>query len=370
MKINAFPTNVDFALTGRCNLRCKHCNTSDTWAIENELSFDEIISVFDRLKDERIFSLTIFGGEPFCHPRIFDIFDRLNKYPFRFSILTNGTLIDKDAVKRLKCLRFFAGIQVSIDGSSAEVHDWQRGPGSFSSAMRGVELLHKSGLDVTIKAIINTVNYKDIENMVKLAIGLGLDGMDFGDAVECGRAAVFADKMRFAGDMHKEIMTTMFELAKKYPDFSFGGTLSQKMQMLEDFYEKGPGGGDRGNFSTCPAGQNMLSIRSDGKVVPCSAFWTLVCGDMRKESLKDIWEGSKVLNAIRALAEEPLDKHHSACGTCDYLSFCNGGCRAAAYYANDHDLKGIEESTCLVFSGNYPYRVSRETVPLSLKRAK
>ena len=357
-----FPTTVDIALTGRCNLRCKHCNTSDTWRVEDELSFEEIIKVFDELKKNKIFHLNLFGGEPFYYPRIYELLEILNSYPFRVTILTNGTLIDEVAIKYLKGMRFLETVQVSIDGSTSEIHDWQRGEGSFSESIESVKQLISSGVSTNIKAVINTHNYKDIEGMVKMALELGLSSMDFSDAIECGRAAVYASDMQFEGEVHSFIMKEMFRMKKKYPGFYIGGTLGQKIGMLEDFYKKGPGGGKRGTFSTCPAGQNMLSIRSDGKVVPCSAFWTLICGDIRKETLTSIWTGSKVLKEIRALAEEPLTGTCKECKECDYLSYCNGGCRAAAYYVSGNNLKGIDPSNCLVFGDKYGYRIGKEIV--------
>ncbi len=369
MKNISFPTTVDLALTGKCNLRCKHCNTSSTWNLEEELSFDEIKRVLDQLKEEKIFNLNLFGGEPFYYPRIYEFLELLDDYPMRVTILTNGTLIDEKVVRHLKKMKFLDIIQISIDGSSAEVHDWQRGEGSFSKAIQAAKLLLKDEFSVKIKAIINKHNYTDIENMVKLALSLGLKDMDFGDAVECGKAAVYASDMRLEGEVHKYIMSEMFRLKREYPDFHFGGTLAQKMEMLTDFYEGGPGKGDRGTFSTCPAAQNMLSIRSDGKVVPCSAFWTLVCGDVRENSLKDIWNNSDIFKEIRLLAEESLSSHKAECKKCDYLTYCNGGCRAGAYYSSDNDLKGFDIGNCLVFSDLFGFRVEKaDVLPKEVKQ--
>jgi Fe-coproporphyrin III synthase len=362
MRERPFPTTVDLALTGKCNLRCKHCNTSDTWNADNELTFDEILGVLDDLKENKLFNLNLFGGEPFCYPEIFELLKALNSYPMRVSILTNGTLIDEKAVEYIKGLRFLHIVQVSIDGSTSEIHDWQRGEGSFDRSIRAVKLMIEKDVPVTIKAIINSHNRRDIENMLKMALDMGLDGMDFGDAVECGRAAVYSNDMSLEGRVYEEIMNNVFDLVKKYPDASIGGTLGQKVEMLTDFYRNGPGCGGRGTFSTCPAGQNMLSIRSDGKVVPCSAFWTLVCGDVKEQPLRDIWDNSEILNRIRALADEDLTKYGAECAKCDYLSYCNGGCRASAYYTDGMKLEGIDKGTCLTFSDIYGFRLKKEKV--------
>jgi SynChlorMet cassette radical SAM/SPASM protein ScmE len=360
---------VDFAVTGRCNLRCKHCNTSDTWNLDEELSFDEIIGVFDQLKEEKVFEVNLFGGEPFCYPRIYDLLEAINDYPIRVTILTNGTLINEETVRHLQRMKFLEVVQVSVDGSCSKTHDWQRGEGAFSKAIEAVKLLRKNKVPVKMKAVINTHNYTDIENMVKLARDMGRGGMDFGDAVECGRAAIYASDMTFKGEIHRHIMNEVFALRKKYPDFVIGGTLGQKMEMLEDFYLNGPGKGNRGVYSTCPAGQNMLSIRSDGKVVPCSSFWTLICGDIRENSLRAIWDNSEVLNSIRNLAEEPLIKNNPACEGCDYLTYCNGGYRASAYYSSGENLKGIDRTNCLVFSGLHGFRIDKDIV-LSFEKSR
>lgn len=358
----SFPTTVDLAITGRCNLRCKHCNTSGTWNLADELSFQEITSILDQLKEEKIFNLNIFGGEPFCHPQILDFIRLVDKYPFRVTFLTNGTLIDDDMIKELKAMRFLEAVQVSIDGSCPEVHDWQRGVGSFEMSMRAIAAMKKAGLAVKIKAIINSRNCGDIENMIKMAMDMGLRGMDFGDAVACGNASEFRKEMLLDGAAHRDIMETLFALKVRYPGFFIGGTLGQKLEMLAEFYEKGPGKGTRGTFSTCSAGHNALSIRSDGKVVPCSELWTYICGDVRKEKLTYIWERSRELKLMRGICDEPLEKYGSKCKECDYMTYCNGGCRASAFYSSGGDIKGIDPSNCLVFSGLCGFRVDRDKV--------
>jgi SynChlorMet cassette radical SAM/SPASM protein ScmE len=344
-----FPTDVDLALTGRCNLRCKHCNTADTWNLKNELTKSEIFEVFDQLKENKIFRLSLFGGEPFFHPDILGILDKLNEYPFALSILTNGTLINQRMIDALKKLRFLKNIQVSLDGSCADIHDWQRGEGSFDKTLSALKLLKKSGLPFSLKAIINMRNYRDIENMVLFARKIGLRGMDFGDAVECGSAYKHKKNIRLSGQVYRDSFSSVISLMKAYPEFSFGGTFLQMLEMLQDFYRSKKGNGNRGKFDSCGAGFNMLSIRSDGEVVPCSSFWTLQCGNVKKQSLKEIWDKSEVLYSLRQLKDEPLSQFDN-CAKCDYLSYCNGGCRAAAYYSSGNNLKGINYATCIVFS--------------------
>jgi MoaA/NifB/PqqE/SkfB family radical SAM enzyme len=57
----------------------------------------------------------------------------------------------------------------------------------------------------------------------------------------------------------------------------------------------------------------------------------IIVGDLRKQSLKEIWLNSKVMNDLR-----DRDKLEGRCGHCEYKYIC-GGCRARAYaYYRDY----------------------------------
>ena len=75
----------------------------------------------------------------------------------------------------------------------------------------------------------------------------------------------------------------------------------------------------------CGAGRAYCAIQPDGKVTPCVFMPDEVVGDLRAESLADIWKNAEVMQTMRNRAG--LSGH---CGTCDYRAMC-GGCRARAY---------------------------------------
>ena len=53
-------------------------------------------------------------------------------------------------------------------------------------------------------------------------------------------------------------------------------------------------------------------------------------GDIRKNTLKEIWKTSKVFETMRKLDIRNLE---GKCKTCKELSVCMAGCRACAYEA-------------------------------------
>ena len=72
----------------------------------------------------------------------------------RFAILSNnGTLITDEICVFLGSTRRCDSVQISIDGSRAEVHD-QSGKGNFHKALVGLEHLKSHGVNVSVRVTI------------------------------------------------------------------------------------------------------------------------------------------------------------------------------------------------------------------------
>ena len=89
-------------------------------------------------------SFSITGGEPFLRKDLQKILQELYRRHFSISILTNGTLINREKAKMLADLPV-KGVQVSLEGPKA-VHEAVRGRNSFASAVKGIELLRDAGI--------------------------------------------------------------------------------------------------------------------------------------------------------------------------------------------------------------------------------
>jgi radical SAM protein with 4Fe4S-binding SPASM domain len=58
-------------------------------------------------------------------------------------------------------------------------------------------------------------------------------------------------------------------------------------------------------------------------------LYDFVAGDLRKNTLENIWMHSEVMNVFRNIRKKDLK---GKCGDCAHIpSECRGGCRAAAY---------------------------------------
>src|SRR5512137_770778 len=100
----------------------------------SDLPTERWLTFFRELGELAVQRVTLSGGEAFTRPDLFELIDGLIDNKMRYSLLTNGTLINEETVEafgagkrrlRLECIQF------SIDGSCAEVHEASRPPKSF-----------------------------------------------------------------------------------------------------------------------------------------------------------------------------------------------------------------------------------------------
>ena len=97
-----------FYLTRKCNLNCSYCKVPKQKV--NELSLAmiyEALHILKRYVDPEF--LVLFGGEPFVHPHINEIVDKVNELGFEYTLITNGTIDNEAVIRKLR------GLTLSID---------------------------------------------------------------------------------------------------------------------------------------------------------------------------------------------------------------------------------------------------------------
>jgi len=130
-----FPPFLYVSIINSCNLRCQGC-----WV--DVASKQEIIQpeAFHKMVAEARAMGNVFfgivGGEPFMHPRLFDL---LEPHPdCYFQIFTNGQFITDEKAKRLRKLGNVTPL-ISVEGNEI-VSDERRGrAGVFSKTMQGIQ---------------------------------------------------------------------------------------------------------------------------------------------------------------------------------------------------------------------------------------
>ena len=98
----AVPVVIVWNYTNRCNLHCLHCHQNSGEANERELTTEEAFKVIDKLGNAGLSILTFSGGEPLLRSDIYDAIERANDAGLFCTIASNGILMTKLVVQKLK----------------------------------------------------------------------------------------------------------------------------------------------------------------------------------------------------------------------------------------------------------------------------
>lgn len=272
-----YPLTLQFELTGKCNLVCKHCYnrsgdddrsattfmTPEKWC---ELSRQIVL-------DGGIFQCIISGGEPLLlGDKLFDIMDILHDDGTSFVIITNGFLLTKEKVERFKKYRFF-WFQVSIDGSIPEIHDEFRGvKGSWEKAVNGALEVSQAGFPLVVAHTVTPQSMQYTEDMVKLAHSLGAGKIMIGEVLPSGRA-IESNDIIFTLEQKNELFSIIDKLSKKYMGIiSIERSMDLKTQM--DHYSS--------------SNNNGGIIRPNGDFrLDCMA--PFIIGNVLQSPIKELW---------------------------------------------------------------------------------
>jgi AdoMet-dependent heme synthase len=323
MKGTPFDFFVQFHLTERCNLACRHCYQSGP---VSEMSYEEICGAIADVKtaiegwanDYRMDvspSLHFTGGEPLLRGDLFPILRYARGCGFTTSVMTNGTLVDAVTAKHLRRAQV-RDIQVSLDGLEA-THDKLRGRGSFQRALAGIRNLAGEGLEVHLNVTVSRLNMKQTGGLVALAEETGAASIAFSRLVPSGRgkrlvrhALTSEEVAAFYNDLRQYRNSTKLIVTSRDPLATIAD-LDGDIPQTEV-----PIGG-------CAAGMFGVTIMADGTVMPCRRM-DLPIGNIKTSSFRDLWADSPVLWHLRT-----REDYQGGCETCRYWPVCRG-CRAIA----------------------------------------
>ena len=174
------PLRLNFELTDYCNLRCPTCSKWKQTPSKTDLSKEQWQKIANKLKGFALSPLvTLSGGEPFSRKDIFDIIGYIVNAKLQPVIISNGTLLDSDKIKRLQQYPI-RQITLSLNGVKATTHEPTRGvKGCFEKTFKSLEMLAETEIPIVIETILMNPNMGEIIELVKLAQIKNIKGIVF-----------------------------------------------------------------------------------------------------------------------------------------------------------------------------------------------
>jgi KxxxW cyclic peptide radical SAM maturase len=323
------PLSLEIYPTFMCNLHCQFCFIDDTSRKKfksHVMSFQTFKKIVDEAAKEKIFYISLLGGEPLMVPWIEDAIEYVEKKRVRLEIVSNGTLITRSFAEKLKDTRY-VGFNVSIHGTPFSHSLLTGSSNSMERIIKGLNILKEHGIRFGIGYTVTNINTSDndLEYVLEIAKKYGVKYISLRRFQKTGRGASSLTDLQVPPDK-------VLQMAEKLRKWSKGAITTYALGAFaflqyKTLIPKHPL--NRVRIYYCGAGVRKLDILPNGEITPCILLWQLdphkfSLGNIIESSIIDIWQNSRILENMR---KRIIPKE---CKTCPYKEVCRGGCPALA----------------------------------------
>lgn len=336
------PFLVIWEVTRACDLACQHCRANAVRERHRlELSTEEARRMMDQVRrfGRPLFVLT--GGDPLKRPDVVELVEYGASIGLRMALTPSGTpLMTEEVLRRLQNAGL-ARLAVSLDGSTAAIHDAFRGvPGSYDWTISMLRAAKEIGLSTQVNTTVSRYNLDDFDALCELMTQLGITLWSVFFLVPTGRARPeqVASAEEFEAVFHK-----MYDLSKTAP-FDIKSTAApqyRRVILQRQVAERRAGERTEapepltagigfslpdgvGRARGVNDGDGFLFISHVGAIYP-SGFLPLAAGNVRRDDVVQVYRESPLFRELRN-----RDLLQGKCGVCEYREIC-GGSRARAY---------------------------------------
>jgi radical SAM protein with 4Fe4S-binding SPASM domain len=268
------PISVSFEPTTSCNLRCPECPsglrqfTRPTGMLSNDFFRDTV----EQLKNDLLYLIFYFQGEPYLNPDFLDMVKYASDRGIYTATSTNAHYLKDENAKRT----VESGLDrmiISIDGTTQETYENYRVGGNLDKVIEGAKNVVKWKKELNSKTphvifqfLVVKPNEHQLEDVKKLGAEVGVDEVRF-------KTAQVYD---YENDPNNLIPDNQkYSRYKKTKD----GHTTIKNPLLNHCWKL---------WHSCV-------LTWDGLVVPCcfDKDATHQLGDLKKNSFDEIWQGEK-----------------------------------------------------------------------------
>ncbi|MBJ6723986.1 geopeptide radical SAM maturase [Geomesophilobacter sediminis] len=300
-----------------CNLDCVYCFEKKFregyYLSEETASMLVELVTRDHLDHGRNVELNFYGGEPLLSlPRLMRIAAEIGSnaqkrnLKFTFSMVTNGTLLNRETVEELLPLGFTSA-QLTLDGPQ-EIHDQMRpftsGSGSFDAIIANIADIYQL-VNLKLGGNFSEDNYRAYPLMLDALLGAGVDPRQL-------------DAIMFAPIRPESGRNTSIELAGHCLSSDEPWLNEAVVYLREETLKRGFSVMKTVMGSCMIEFEHDIVVNYDGTLYKCASFmgWPELSVGTLKDGIKDFSESHKL----------GIWKNDT-CLECEYLPICFGGCR-------------------------------------------
>lgn len=305
--VREYPVHIQIESTDACNLHCTSCSRDVLVDKPSILREDQWKKVLNELRPANV---NVSGiGEPFLHPKIFDIIRYAKQNGAAINCATNFTRVKgrhrqivESGIDQLK---------VSIDAVNRETFLRIRGEDCFDEIVENVRqvLAWRKKLGAKTPSMrfnfaLQRFNYLQAADLVDLAAELGVEGIYY-------QFLSYVDmedrKTMLTSDMSREqLEEQLAEAGQRAKQHGISTNLDMWRRDFEIFWKSMQPTNYQPNDKACYFPWISTWLGADGWIRPCPIMpWTLDEGRMGhvdEQSFAEIWNGEKYQALREALA--------------------------------------------------------------------
>ena len=349
---NHSPFVTIWETTRACDLSCVHCRAAaQSRRSQFELTTEEGFRLIDDIAKLRPKVFVITGGDPLKREDIYDTIAYAKAVGLEPSVTPSATpLLTPDAIAKMKS-HGVTRLAISLDHYDREQHDaFRRVPGSFDLTIRAIEAARDNDIPVQINSTVSKRTAADMpklaellsryENVVMWSVfflvptGRAKSGdmilpeeveTLFGDLYTISKRVPFNVRTTEAMHYRRYVLQQMVGATDALIDPHTGLIDASTVFMHQRPIGIQP---QTGAITRAPKGVNeakgFVFISHIGDVYP-SGFLPMRAGNVKKESLVDIYRSSDLFTRLR-----DSTNLKGKCGICEFRELC-GGSRSRAW---------------------------------------
>jgi radical SAM protein with 4Fe4S-binding SPASM domain len=325
-----WPLNLNIEVTNHCNLRCIMCPrhlTNRGYGFIDEQLYGKIID--EVVREGGVETLTLIkDGEPLLHPKLDELIAYAKKWRAakKIEIFTNGFYLNQNQWGERMVKSGLDLMNVSIDAATRETYKKIRGVDVFDQVVDNVKEFAKLKKRMKAKS----------PRLIVRVVGLKANEEEIDQIKEMWRGIVdyvgVTPFTNYGGGVANELGGSngeggMFKKGLEVLGKGWGKGNAERAKGNEKAEGKGVKGQAKGEGVSGQAGRYPCPVlwfnpvvNWDGEVTTCCVNYMrneLIIGDVKKQSLKEIWNGEK-LRKIRQAHVKGDFSELPTCAKCTY----------------------------------------------------
>jgi MoaA/NifB/PqqE/SkfB family radical SAM enzyme len=176
-------TRLGLIVTQRCDLKCAHCLRGYPTQ-RQDFPLELLPHLLSEARPFGAKHVALTGGEPHLHPQFTEIVRTISQSGYTWHFVSNGQQTTPYLSLTESYRDSFTGVTLSIDGANAETHNAMRNSShAFQRATAAAREYVGRGYKLRLSACLSRLNKDQAPDLLKLAVALGAEGVNFGGVI-------------------------------------------------------------------------------------------------------------------------------------------------------------------------------------------